>query len=157
MRAVSCISNVTDEPRSPTTSQPNMTREATQEKLNEQEGRQGRKTFPWLKTWMQRKRTKPLGKAPGVQQERSMFTGLKIFWMRHKRMKPLGKAPDFRRSIIAIIKTSSEPLRPLAPRTQLTNFGGHHLGMNMLLVFIPLSVSVSLNDDIFELHLRSLL
>jgi hypothetical protein len=49
------------------------------------------------------------------QQRRKKFPSLKELWMQHKRKKPLGKAPGVRQSVMAIIKTSCEPLRPLAP------------------------------------------
>lgn len=42
-------------------------------------------------------------------------TKFKIFCMRHRRERPLGEPPSVGQSILAILKTSCGPLRPLAP------------------------------------------
>ncbi len=68
---------------------------------------------------------------------------LKAVWKQHKREKPLGKAPSFRQSFIAIIKTSCEyqPAGIFYLSSDLSVLY-LNLGLNVLLIFIPLSVRV---------------
>lgn len=71
----------------------------------------------------------------------------KNFWKVHKRKSPLLKEPSVRESVIAIVKASCEYLTARTlyhltdPLDALTT-----LGLNALLIFIPLSVRC-LDDD----------
>ena len=57
-----------------------------------------------------------------VEKDRGLWgricTKFKIFCERHKRERPLGQPPSVGQSILAILKTSCGPLRPLAPPSQ---------------------------------------
>ena len=59
----------------------------------------------------------------------------------HKRERPLGEPPSVGQSILAIIRTSCEPLILWHLHLHLT-LRWSDLGLNVLLIFIPLSVSV---------------
>jgi hypothetical protein len=70
----------------------------------------------------------------------NILASFKELWRQHRREKPLGKAPGVRQSIITIFKTSCEqhpPAVTLFPPSDL-----FELGLNVLLIFIPLSVRV---------------
>jgi hypothetical protein len=78
---------------------------------------------------------------------------IKALWKRHRRSKPLKEAPGFRASFLTIVKTSCEHqalLGLLAVGLVLTFLVGPNLGLNVLLIFIPLSVRLSFTKSFAE-------
>jgi hypothetical protein len=94
--------------------------------------------------------TEPKSKAKSITRTRWYnFPALfKDLWDQHRRKKPLGEAPGVRESIIAIFKTSCEHHPPAD--TPFTASDISVPGLNVLLIFIPLSVRVFFEDDFAE-------